>query len=106
MNKKHIKIVNALLGLSLIVIILVQMFWIRNAFQVKEEQFNRIVYNALHAVVEKLEAHENFTHIANKINNPGEDSLALFIYSDSLQSKQVLVDDLVTDSYDYDYDYD
>ena len=106
MNKKHIKIVNALLGLSLIVIILVQMFWIRNAFQVKEEQFNRSVYNALHTVVEKLEAHENFHHIANKINNPGEDSLSLFIYSDSLQSKQVLVNELDTDSYDYDYDYD
>ena len=48
-----------LICLSLLGIIIVQFFWIRNAIQVREAQFNRSVNDAMGVVVNKLETKES-----------------------------------------------
>jgi len=53
-----------LICLSLLGIITVQFFWIRNAIQVKEAQFNRSVNDAMGVVVGKLETKETVHMLA------------------------------------------
>lgn len=64
MNKKILYILITGICISLIGIIAVQFFWIRNAFQVKEAQFARSVNDALGSVVDKIEARENMFFIS------------------------------------------
>ncbi|MFZ4522834.1 MAG: sensor histidine kinase [Bacteroidales bacterium] len=64
MNKRVLYILIASICISLIGIIMVQFFWIRNAFQVKEAQFARSVNDALGSVVSKIEARENMFFIS------------------------------------------
>ena len=64
MNKKILYVLIASICISLIGIITVQFFWIRNAFQVKDAQFVRSVNDALNSVVGKIEARENMSFIS------------------------------------------
>jgi signal transduction histidine kinase len=64
MNKRILYILIVSICISLIGIITVQFFWIRNAFQVKEAQFARSVNDALGSVVNKIEARENMFFIS------------------------------------------
>jgi len=64
MNKRILYILIASICISLIGIIAVQFFWIRNAIQVKEAQFARSVNDALGSVVSKIEARENMFFIS------------------------------------------
>ncbi len=64
MNKRILYILIVSICISLIGIIAVQFFWIRNAFQVKEAQFDRSVNDALGSVVNKIEARENMFFIS------------------------------------------
>ncbi|MCX6240570.1 MAG: HAMP domain-containing sensor histidine kinase [Bacteroidetes bacterium] len=59
MNKRRLYILIVLICLSLLGIIIVQFFWIRNAIQVKEAQFSRSVNDAMGVVVNKLETKES-----------------------------------------------
>lgn len=59
MNKRTLYSLIVLICLSLLGIITVQFFWIRNAIQVKEAQFNRSVNDAMGSVVSKLETRES-----------------------------------------------
>lgn len=67
-----------LLGISLTGIILIQLFWIRNAIKVKEELFSNSVSKALQATASALEIKDNYKMISNKLKNPGADSAQLF----------------------------
>ena len=69
MNKRTLYILIALICLSLLGIIIVQFFWIRNAIQVKEAQFNRSVNDAMGVVVNKLETKESVHLLARKSIN-------------------------------------
>ncbi|MCX6279650.1 MAG: HAMP domain-containing sensor histidine kinase [Bacteroidetes bacterium] len=64
MNKKLIYILIVSICISLLGMIVVQFFWIRNAFSVKEEMFNRSVNDALGSVVGKIETSENMYFIS------------------------------------------
>ena len=59
MNKKVLYLIIGLICISLLGIISVQFFWIRNAIHVKEAQFDRSVFDAMGTVVNKLETREN-----------------------------------------------
>ncbi|MEI7490839.1 MAG: HAMP domain-containing sensor histidine kinase [Bacteroidota bacterium] len=59
MNKRMLYTLIVLICLSLLGIIIVQLFWISNAIQVKEAQFNRSVNDAMGVVVSKLETKES-----------------------------------------------
>jgi signal transduction histidine kinase len=74
MNKKVLYLIISLICTSLIGIIAVQFFWIRNAIQVKEARFDQSVFDAMGLVVNKLETQENVfyigkNHIGDSIRN-------------------------------------
>jgi signal transduction histidine kinase len=74
MNKKVLYLIISLICTSLMGIIAVQFFWIRNAIQVKEARFDQSVYDAMGLVVNKLETQENVffigkNHIGDSIRN-------------------------------------
>jgi len=76
MNKWMLYSLIALICLSLIGIIIVQFFWIRNAIQVKEAQFDRSVNDAMGVVVSKLETRESVHLLAKtSINDSIRDIL-------------------------------
>jgi two-component system phosphate regulon sensor histidine kinase PhoR len=54
MKKKKIVLISIIISISLLGIIFVQLFWIQNAFKLKEEQFNKSVVIALKTVVNQL----------------------------------------------------
>lgn len=66
MNRKTIIGVIVLMSISLIGIIAVQVFWIKNAIDVKSEQFDRSVNDAMNQVVERLEKNENLLVISDQ----------------------------------------
>jgi len=69
MSKKLIRIVIALLGFCLAVIIVFQFFWIKNALNVKEEQFDRTVSAFLGNIVDKIKTREVVAFISDKCGN-------------------------------------
>jgi len=77
--------------ISLIGIILVQFFWIRNAFRVKEAQFTRSVNDALTGVVGKMEARENMSFISRNFEG---DSILRIVQAFSRDSSSSLRDRL------------
>ncbi len=60
MNKKLFTGIIVLMGISILGIIAVQLVWMNNAIQVKNELFNRSVNEALNNTVDKLEDLHNF----------------------------------------------
>ncbi len=60
MNKRRFTYIMVLMGLSIVGIILVQIIWISNAIQVKNDLFDRGVNEALGQVVQRMEDQQNF----------------------------------------------
>jgi nitrogen-specific signal transduction histidine kinase len=67
MKKKVLYTIIAFICISLAGIVAVQYFWIHNAIQVKEAQFNRSVNDALGAVVNKLETREDIVYLKKNL---------------------------------------
>lgn len=63
-KKRMIYSLITIISLSLAGLMIVQFFWIRNAFRVKEDLFNRRVNDAMGSVVENLETRENMVYIS------------------------------------------
>lgn len=63
MNSKPYKIIFALLSFSLLVVLLLQGFWIRNFYIQKVDEFNRTVYQTLSDISNKLNERENLNFI-------------------------------------------
>ena len=55
MNKKHLVVITVLFSVALITLILVEIYWIKSDFKVKEEVFEQKVNEALNLTVQKLE---------------------------------------------------
>jgi len=67
MNKLHIKLIIGLMSISLVGIILVQYFWIKNAIEVKEKQFDNAVFNSMNSIVSRLDRYNTIDFITNKV---------------------------------------
>jgi signal transduction histidine kinase len=67
MKKKVLYVIIAFICISLAGVVAVQYFWIHNAIQVKEAQFNRSVNEALGAVVNKLETREDIVYLKKNL---------------------------------------
>ncbi|MGE5424234.1 MAG: sensor histidine kinase [Syntrophothermus sp.] len=63
MKKRLLPVIITLICLSLLGIIAVQFFWIRNAIKVKEEQFNRSINDAMTLALKKLETREDILYM-------------------------------------------
>ncbi len=91
MNRLQIKLIIGLMSISLIGIILVQYFWIMNAIEVKEKQFDNAVHSAMGSIVEKLDRLHAVEFITNKFAKP--DSI-FYDYSSGSESTLIYSFDL------------
>jgi len=81
------------MGLTLVALIAVQVYWIRNAINVRNQQFNQLVNSALSHVVEKVEEHETVLHITNEMVSFSSDSNALLSKKSQVMRDQGLYKD-------------
>ncbi len=67
MKKNTIWAVTIILSITLIALILVQSYWIRNALKIKEEQFGQLVTKGLDNVVDEIEQREMVYQVYNEV---------------------------------------
>jgi len=78
MNKKVITGLIALMGISIIGIIVIQLIWMNNAIRVRNELFDRSVNEALNSTTNRLETLQDFRMINH------------FSFGDSMQFKSLM----------------
>lgn len=66
MNKKQIRWIIALMSIALIGIISLQVYWISHDIQLKEQQFDQTVNQAMNTIVDKIETSEAFHIIRDR----------------------------------------
>ncbi len=66
MRKKTIWILTIVLSITLIGLILLQYFWIKNAINIKEQQFDQLVSNSLSNIIDEVEKKEMIYQISNE----------------------------------------
>jgi two-component system phosphate regulon sensor histidine kinase PhoR len=93
MNRKSFALIIALMTISLVGIILVQLFWIKNAVEVKTEQFNRSVNDAMIDVVTRLEKNENLLLLSENYDQIGKVFNIKTLDLDSIREVQLHVTD-------------
>lgn len=69
MNKKLLISLIILMSVSLTGIVAIQLFWIVNAFRVKDAEFERNVNKALQSAIDKLETRETMVFIAQQLDS-------------------------------------
>lgn len=91
MKKRTIIILAAIFSVIISGLILVQIYWINNAIEAKNQQFRVMVNNALDGVVSEMEKQETIDRIFEEINLPSVDSVFAIIPSHSQLAKQLQV---------------
>ena len=67
MNRRHIWILTIIISLTSIALVILQMLWIRNSYQMKEEEFDRLVNNTLDRVIDEVERQETVSQIYDEM---------------------------------------
>lgn len=67
MNKHNLGIISVLVGIALVALIAVQIYWIKSSIKLKEEEFERSVKEALKSTSSKMEKIATANKIAKKI---------------------------------------
>lgn len=67
MVRQNLTLITIIVSLALIALVGVQLFWIKNAVQLKKDEFRRDVYEALVNVIDKLEKLTNAEKVKKKI---------------------------------------
>jgi two-component system, OmpR family, phosphate regulon sensor histidine kinase PhoR len=75
MNQKRITILIGFISIAMFGLIAVQWFWIRNAYQLNEQQFRQMVNGAIVRVSDLLQENEAVDHIYNELGNTRNDTL-------------------------------
>ncbi len=70
MGKRKISLIILLMSISLIGIILVQYFWIKNAIEVKERHFDNSAFTAMDAVIKKIDKFDALKYLEEAIILP------------------------------------
>lgn len=73
MKRNVVTLIIVLLSFCLTGIICFQIYWVVNAYSVKEEQFDRSVFNAMNNISDKLETYETLSTASTKIDIEDED---------------------------------
>ncbi|MGE0088412.1 MAG: sensor histidine kinase [Bacteroidales bacterium] len=68
MHKKTIWILTIVLSITLIGLIVVQVYWINNAVKIKEEQFSQSVKKGLENIIEEIEKREMVYQVVNEVD--------------------------------------
>ena len=80
MSKKWIWILAFFMGFAMVGLIIVQTYWIKNAFQVKEKQFNQLIRKSMSEVSWELQRQETYNYLMKEIDSDGIDSIASGIH--------------------------
>ena len=67
MVRQNLTIITIIVSIALVALVGVQLFWIKNAVQLKKDEFRRDVHEAMDNVVDKLEKINNAARIKKKI---------------------------------------
>ncbi len=81
MSRKFLWIIAIFMGFAMIALILVQTYWINNAYRLKEKQFSQMVNRALYNVVGELQEREAVWHImeeADPFDTSWQEEMAYF----------------------------
>jgi len=89
MKKKTIIILAVIFSMVLSGLILIQIYWINNSIEVKNQQFRVYVNNALNAVVLDMEQQETIERIVEEIDMPLVDSVVAIVPSRSALARQL-----------------
>ena len=76
MNKRTIRIIIVMMSIALAGIISIQIYWIRNDFLIKEQQFEQSVLQGLNTVVDKLETKEAMSVLHQNLFSINPDSIS------------------------------
>ena len=95
MKKEILNVIIAFICISLAGIVAVQYFWIYNAIQVKEAQFDRSVNEALSAVVNKLETREDIAYLKKNLVGDSIHSLVQAFTKDPILALNDKLDSLL-----------
>jgi signal transduction histidine kinase len=95
MKKRTIYFLIGSITVALIGMIVIQALWIRNAFIVKEEMFNRRVYDALGSVVDNLETQESMYYISRNYEGDSILQIVKAFSKDTLDNFQHRFDSLM-----------
>ena len=68
MVKQNLTLITVLVSVALVALVSIQLFWIKNAVQLKKDEFRRDVREALDNTVDKVEKIANAKKIKKKIN--------------------------------------
>jgi len=68
MRKRTLWIITIILSVTLICLIVVQVYWINNAVKIKEEQFEQLVNKALDNIVKDIENREMVYQVVNEMD--------------------------------------
>ena len=72
MKERKLKIIIALMTVSVIGLIAVQFYWMANIIKVEEERFRRTVFRSLRKVSEEIEKKEAVTTVVKKVSGGRE----------------------------------
>ncbi len=95
MKKNVLNVIIAFICISLAGIVAVQYYWIYNAIQVKEAQFNRSVNEALGVVVNKLETREDIAYLRKNLVGDSIHSLVQAFTKDPILTLNDKLDSLL-----------
>lgn len=68
MHKKTIWILTVILSITLIGLIIVQLYWINNAIKIKEEQFAQNINKGIAHIIDEIEKRETVYQVVNEID--------------------------------------
>lgn len=66
MSRKFLWIIAVFMGCAMVALIIVQAYWINNAYRLKEKQFSQLVNRALDNVVDEIQERETIWHILDE----------------------------------------
>ena len=103
MKEKNLKIIIGLMSVALLGLIVIQIYWIKNAIELEEKLFDYNVNDAMHSVVKKISQHESAEYVVHKLIKPDTDDVFVF-KSDNLNKKDIVRKEKRTWVSSYNYD--
>jgi two-component system phosphate regulon sensor histidine kinase PhoR len=102
-NKRVIILVISLMSISLVGIILVQYFWMKNAIEVKERQFTQNVNMALSHAIDRLHLSEEVSYVTKRLQGEGtsRSNVSIVAHPDATIDLQWTEDDHESNGYIY-----
>ncbi|MBN2485974.1 MAG: HAMP domain-containing histidine kinase [Bacteroidales bacterium] len=70
MKNRSILILGAVMGIAILFLIVLQLYWLRNALKDKEKQFDQVVLRTLSEISNKIEQQETYELITGEIPQP------------------------------------